>query len=139
MPPDEAFGFFADAHNLEAITPPWLGFEITTRGTIDMNAGTLISYRLRLHGLPVIWHTKIVAWDPGRRFVDTQLDGPYRLWHHTHDFEPVGTDETLMRDTVRYVLPLGALGDLAHALLVRRDLDRIFAFRRSAVAERMRP
>jgi ligand-binding SRPBCC domain-containing protein len=132
-PPDEVFPFFADALNLERITPPWLGFRVVTPGPIEMGAGTRIDYRLRLHGVPLTWHTEIVLWDPPRRFVDVQLSGPYRLWHHTHRFEAVG-DGTVMTDIVRYGLARGPLGALAHAVLVRRDLERIFDFRHRAVA-----
>jgi ligand-binding SRPBCC domain-containing protein len=135
--PDEVFGFFADAGNLEAITPPWLAFSIVTPQPIEMRVGALIEYRLRLHGLPVSWLTRIDVWDPGRRFVDVQLTGPYRLWHHTHEFEPLGEDATLMRDTVRWALPLGPLGEVARRAFVQRDLDRIFAFRRDEVARRL--
>ena len=131
--PEEVFPFFADAANLEAITPPWLQFRIVTPRPIDMAVGALIDYRLRLHGVPVRWRTRIEEWVPGVRFVDRQLSGPYALWHHTHEFEPV-TEGTLMRDTVRYALPLGPLGALAHLAIVRRDLARIFAFRHEAVA-----
>lgn len=132
-PPDQSFELFADAMNLEAITPPWLRFRVITPGPIEMRSGTLIEYRLRLHGVPVSWRTRIEAWEPGRRFTDVQLSGPYRLWHHTHSFERDG-DGTLMRDVVRYALPLGLIGALAHLLVVRRDLERIFDFRRDAVA-----
>src|SRR6476661_2567605 len=132
-PPDVVFPFFADARNLEAITPPWLGFSVTTPGPIEMRPGTLIEYRLRLHAVPVRWRTTIAVWDPPRRFVDVQIKGPYRLWHHTHDFEPDGGGGTVMRDTVRYALPFGPLGALAHALLVRRDLEAIFDFRKDAI------
>jgi ligand-binding SRPBCC domain-containing protein len=131
--PEAVFPFFADAHNLEAITPPWLGFRVITPRPIAMRAGTLIEYRLRLHGLPIGWLTRIEEWEPGTRFVDAQLAGPYRLWHHTHEFEP-HRDGTLMRDTVRYALPYWPLGEVAHALLVRRDLAAIFDHRRAAVA-----
>jgi ligand-binding SRPBCC domain-containing protein len=130
--PEDVFPFFADAHNLEAITPPWLGFRVVTPRPIDMRAGALIEYRLKLRGVPLRWRTRIAVWDPPRRFVDVQLSGPYRLWHHTHDFEP-GGGGTLMRDTVRYALPLGPLGAVAHALVVRRDLAAIFDFRSEAV------
>jgi ligand-binding SRPBCC domain-containing protein len=131
---DEVFAFFADAFNLEAITPPWLGFRVITPGPIGMAPGTLIEYRLKLHGLRVDWLTSIEIWEPGRRFVDTQVRGPYRLWRHTHVFEdhPHGT---LVRDRVSYAIPLGPLGELARLLFVRRDLDRIFDHRRVAVAE----
>jgi ligand-binding SRPBCC domain-containing protein len=132
--PEEVFPFFADAHNLEAITPPWLGFRVATPRPIAMRAGTLIEYRLRLRGLPLAWLTRIAEWTPGVRFVDEQLSGPYRLWHHTHEFEPDGAGGTLMRDTVRYALPCWPLGEVAHALLVRRDLAAIFDHRREAVA-----
>jgi ligand-binding SRPBCC domain-containing protein len=131
--PKDVFPFFADAHNLEAITPPWLGFRVITTRPIDMRPGALIEYRLKLHGLPLRWRTRIAVWDPPRRFVDVQLSGPYTLWHHTHDFEPHPDGGTIMHDTVRYALPLGALGDLAHRALVRRDLAAIFEFRQEAV------
>lgn len=137
-PPSEAFQFFADAFNLEAITPPWLRFRVTTERPIDMRPGALIEYRLRLHGVPIRWRTRIATWEPGVRFEDVQLRGPYRLWHHTHTFEPDG-DGTLMRDVVRYSLPLGPAGELAHSLFVRRDLERIFDYRRNTVAEMTRP
>ena len=133
-PPAEAFEFFGDARNLEAITPPWLGFRIVTPEPIEMAAGTLLEYRLKLHGVPVGWRTRIEQWQPPLRFVDVQLSGPYRLWHHTHSFEPDG-DGTLMRDSVRYALPLGPLGELAHLALVRRDVEGIFSFRQQKVAE----
>jgi ligand-binding SRPBCC domain-containing protein len=131
FPLDEVFGFFAEARNLERLTPPLLGFEVVGDEPIEMRPGTLIEYRLRLHGLRVDWLTRIEEWEPGVRFVDQQLVGPYRLWHHTHSFEQRG-DSTLMRDTVRYALPLWPLGELALPL-VRRDLDRIFDFRRDNV------
>ena len=122
--PDEVFPFFADAHNLEAITPPLLAFRVVTPQPIEMRAGTLIEYALKLHGLPIRWLTRIDDWTPGVRFVDSQLAGPYRLWHHTHEFEPDGDGATVMRDTVRYALPFWPLSEVAHALIVRRDLAR---------------
>ena len=134
--PDEVFGFFADAFNLEAITPPWLRFRVVTPRPIAMAEGALIEYRLALHRVPVRWLTRIETWEPGRRFVDVQVKGPYRLWHHSHTFEPAGKG-TLVRDRVRYALPLGPLGRLAHAGFVRRDLERIFDFRHGQVAHRL--
>jgi len=135
--PDEVFPFFADAHNLEAITPPWLGFRVLTPQPIEMRPGALIEYRLALHGLPLSWLTRIEEWVPGERFVDAQLAGPYALWHHTHEFAPEPGGGTLMRDTVRYALPYWPLGEVAHALVVRRDLAAIFAFRHQEVARRI--
>jgi ligand-binding SRPBCC domain-containing protein len=135
-PPHEVFEFFADAHNLEAITPPWLRFRIVTRRPIEMGEGTMLEYRLELHRIPLRWLTRIEVWEPGRRFVDVQVRGPYRLWEHTHRFA-AHVGGTLVEDTVRYALPLGPLGRLAHAAFVARDLRRIFDYRRAAVATRL--
>lgn len=137
LPIAEAFEFYADARNLERITPPFLGFEVTTPGEIEMGEGTLIEYRLKLHGLPVRWRTRIEAWEPPHRFVDVQLSGPYVLWHHTHSFEPDGPDAVWIGDRVRYSVPLWPLGEIANALLVRRDVEAIFAYRREAVAREL--
>lgn len=131
-PLPEVFAFFARAHNLERITPPWLRFEVLTPEPVRMAPGTLIEYRLRLHGIPLRWLTRIEEWDEDRGFVDRQLRGPYKLWHHRHEFEAV-EGGTRVRDVVHYALPLGPLGELARLVLVRRDLDRIFAYRRDAV------
>ena len=126
---EEVFGFFADARNLEALTPPLLRFRVITPGTIAMGQGALIRYRLRVHGVPVSWLTEITAWEPPYRFVDEQIKGPYALWHHTHTFEATGDGGTLMRDVVRYRVGFGALGVVANALVVRRDVEAIFDFR----------
>ena len=132
--PEQVFPFFADAHNLEAITPPLLRFRVITPRPIPMQVGTLIEYRLRIHRLPIAWQTLIQDWTPGERFVDTQLRGPYALWHHTHEFEPQPADRTRMRDTVRYALPLGPLGELALRLFVHRDVEAIFEHRARVIA-----
>ncbi len=131
--PHEVFAFFSAARNLEVLTPSWLRFEVLTPEPIDLREGTLIDYRLRLHGLPLRWRSRIESWTPPRAFVDRQLRGPYRLWHHRHEFEPDG-DATVVRDIVHYALPLGPLGGLAHRAIVRRDLERIFEFRAQAIA-----
>ncbi len=137
--PDEVFPFFADAGNLEAITPPWLGFRIVTPRPIEMRAGTLIAYRLELHRVPIGWLTRIEEWVPGERFVDAQVHGPYALWHHTHEFAAHPDGGTLMRDTVRYALPYGPLGEIARRLFVARDLDAIFAYRERALRSTRTP
>ena len=130
-PPAEVFEFFGDARNLEALTPPFLHFEILTPDPITMGAGTLIDYRLRLHGLRVRWRTQITAWEPPRRFVDTQVRGPYRWWIHEHTFvEREGGTE--MTDRVRYGVPGGRL---VHRLFVERDLRRIWDYRAARIAE----
>jgi ligand-binding SRPBCC domain-containing protein len=134
-PIEEVFGFFADAANLETITPAWLSFRIVTPGSIDLRAGTRLDYRLRWHGLPIDWKTEIIDWRPPHGFTDVQLRGPYRLWHHVHSFldDPEGTR---MIDLVSYQLPLGAIGDLAHSLMVQRDLERVFDYRYRAIESR---
>ena len=124
-PRDEVFSFFADARNLEALTPPWLKFEVLTPAPIEMRPGALIDYRIRVHGLPIRWRTEITAWNPPHRFVDVQLSGPYTLWHHTHTFEE-RNGGTLCCDDVRY-RPRG--GALMNWLFVDRDVKKIFDFR----------
>jgi len=130
----EVFAFFADARNLQALTPPFLRFEVLTLAPIEMRAGALIDYRLRVHGLPLRWRSEITVWDPPSRFVDEQRRGPYRAWRHEHRFTAEG-DGTRVDDEVSYEV-LG--GGLVDRLFVRRDLDRIFAFRREALLRRFR-
>jgi len=126
---DPVFSFFADARNLEAITPPWLNFAILTPKPIDMRTGVRIDYQLRVHGFPVRWQTEISVWEPPFRFVDQQLSGPYRKWIHTHTFEEKDGG-TLCRDHVEYAV-LG--GHFIDWLLVRRDVEKIFAYRQQAL------
>jgi ligand-binding SRPBCC domain-containing protein len=136
----EVFPFFADARNLEAITPPLLKFEVVTPGEIPMRVGALIQYRLTLRGIGINWLTSIQEWDPPHRFVDQQVRGPYALWHHTHDFAPAPGDpgSTLMRDTVRYAIGFGWAGAVAARAFVHRDVAAIFDFRREAVVLALR-
>jgi ligand-binding SRPBCC domain-containing protein len=129
---EATFGFFADAGNLETITPPFLRFRIVTPRPIAMAEGTLIEYRLRLRGVPIRWLTRIDAWEPGAGFVDRQLAGPYAAWIHHHTFAPHPRG-TLVRDRVDYALPLDPWSRPLHPLLVRPDLERIFRYRRDAV------
>jgi ligand-binding SRPBCC domain-containing protein len=128
----DVFAFFAQARNLERITPPWLRFVVLTPGPIEMAPGALIDYRLQVRGVPLRWTSRIEEWAPGRGFVDRQLRGPYRLWLHRHEFAELDGG-TIVRDRVRYELPLGPIGDAVHAAIVRHDLGRVFDFRRDAV------
>ena len=140
----EVFPFFADAANLEAITPPWLNFEIASALPISMREGAIIEYRLRLRGIGIAWKTRIDAYDPPRMFIDVQTAGPYRLWRHTHLFHEIGPlgdrpAGTLVRDRVEYLLPRlppGVYGAV-HRLLVRPELERIFRHRQARIIELM--
>ncbi len=133
LPRSRVFAFFADARNLESITPDFLRFRILPPVPAAIDVGTRIDYRLSLFGVPFRWRTRIAAWQPGLRFVDVQERGPYALWHHTHTFADV-EGGTQVHDRVEYRLPLGPLGEVAHPLLVRQTLERIFDHRRDRVA-----
>ena len=135
LPIEKVFAFFADAANLERITPPQLSFHIVTPQPIEIEKGTLIDYRLKMRGLPMKWRTEISEWEPPFKFVDRQLIGPYTQWIHTHTFTELSASKTLIQDEVRYRLPLEPLGDVVAHWFVRRDLDNIFDFRQKAVAE----
>ncbi len=128
------FPFFEDAKNLEAITPPWLKFQVLGMDTEQIGPGTHINYKLKLHGLPIRWQSLIEAFEPPAQFVDTQIKGPYQTWHHTHRFEPLGGG-TLMRDQVRYRMPAHGLGHLVAGWKVQQDVEKIFAYRRERIAE----
>jgi ligand-binding SRPBCC domain-containing protein len=135
IPIEHAFAFYADTHNLEPMTPPWLHFRLINDGPVTMEAGALLDYTLKLHGVPIRWTTRIETWDPPSGFVDTQLKGPYALWEHTHVFEDDGKDGTVIHDRIRYAVPLGPLGAIAHRLFIRRDLRRIFDYRAEAFSK----
>ena len=131
QPRARVFEFFADAFQLEQITPPWLNFRVLTKAPIGIQAGCLIDYRLKLHGIPIRWRTEISSWDPPTAFVDRQLKGPYLLWEHLHTFEETDGG-TLCRDEVRYRVPGGWL---IERLFVRPDLRRIFEYRHQKMLE----
>lgn len=132
---EEVFAFFSDARNLEVLTPPWLRLRVLTPEPIELRAGTLLDYQLKLHGFPVRWQSEITAWEPPRRFVDEQRRGPYRRWIHEHRFEPRDAG-TLAQDCVRYAV-LG--GRLVNRFLVEPYLRRIFAFRQRKLLELFPP
>ncbi|MEZ6241641.1 MAG: SRPBCC family protein [Phycisphaerales bacterium] len=128
------FPFFAEAHNLERLTPSFLRFHVLTPAPIEMRPGALIDYKLRVRGVPIRWRTEILDWRPPHRFVDVQLRGPYALWHHTHTFEDRG-ESTRCVDLVRYRPPGGPLAGLVNGLVVQRDVESIFRFRMARLDE----
>jgi ligand-binding SRPBCC domain-containing protein len=130
-PREEVFAFFADAANLDAITPGWLRFRTVTPAPIVMGENVLIEHRLRLYGIPIRWQSRINVWEPPLRFVDEQVSGPYRLWVHEHTFQ-AQDGGTMVRDQVRYAV----LFDFIVNWFVRRDVERIFALRRKMLRER---
>ena len=136
-PIERVFAFFADAGNLEVMTPAWLHFRILTALPLTIEKGTLIDYRLRLHGVPILWRSEITVWEPPYRFVDEQRRGPYRTWIHEHRFrverQPDGRPIVVASDRVRYAVPGGRL---VNRLFVARDLRRIFAYRAARLQER---
>ena len=131
---DEVFPFFSDARNLEKITPDFLKFNVQKVTPETIGEGTTIDYKLVLRGLPLRWRSVIEEWVPGRKFVDRQVKGPYSLWHHTHEFEPA-RGGTILRDRVRFAVPIGALGDVVAGGFVMNDVQRIFAFRHQKIEE----
>jgi len=128
---DEVFGFFSDPSNLDAITPPYLHFQTITPAPIEMCAGALIDYKLRLRGIPMRWRTRINVWEPPTRFVDEQIHGPYRMWIHEHTFKE-RDGGTLVCDRVRYAVPFDLF---VHRWLVRPDIERIFRYRTEKLRE----
>jgi ligand-binding SRPBCC domain-containing protein len=136
-PIDEVFAFFSRAENLGAMTPPDLSFAILGEPPAEIREGTVLEYRIGLGPVPMRWTSVIARWNPGATFVDTQRRGPYAHWWHEHRFEARG-ERTLMRDTVRYRLPLGLLGRLVHRLFVRSKLEDIFTYRDQYAGQRFR-
>ncbi len=134
-PRSEIFPFFADARNLQKLTPSNVQFKILTEGEIEMKEGTLIDYRIKIRGIPIRWRTEITAWEPPDRFADVQLKGPYRQWIHEHVFVDEGPT-TLVQDRVRYKV-LG--GGLIHWLAVKRDVVKIFTYRDEMMAKLFPP
>ena len=150
-PLDETFRFYADPRNLGRITPPWLAFSLEradyrsvatakarnasdVQDDIAMAEGLRLHYRIRPLLVAQRWTSEITVWDPPHRFVDEQVRGPYRRWHHEHCFRAVD-DGTEIMDRVEYELPLGPLGRLAHMLLVKRQLASIFEYRERTITK----
>lgn len=132
FPRTVVFQFFAQAANLGIITPPELEFVILTPLPMEMKEGAVIAYRLKLFGVPFNWKSRITAWSPPDYFIDEQVEGPYRLWIHTHTFRDGPNGSTIIDDDVRFRLPIAPLGEAALPI-VRKQLERIFVYRQQAV------
>ena len=135
QPVEKVFEFFSRPENLEEITPPRLGFTIMTPSPIPMEKGSLIDYTIRILGFSVHWRTLITSYDPPHGFVDEQIKGPYVLWHHRHSFKKKNSG-TIIRDTVRYAVPLGIIGRFLNLIWIRKDLKDIFAYCRKFIANK---
>ena len=131
QPLSEVFEFFSDAHNLAVITPPWLRFEVLTPAPIEMSPGTLIDYRLKIHGIPIRWQSEITEWNPPHAFADEQRRGPYRLWRHIHTFNET-ENGVVITDSVEYAVWGGRL---VNKFFVRPDIEKIFAYRSKQLDE----
>ena len=132
QPVEKVFEYFSRPENLEEITPPRLGFTIMTPSPIPMEKGSLIDYTIRILGFPVHWRTLITSYDPPHGFVDEQIKGPYVLWYHRHSFKKENSG-TIIRDTVRYAVPLGIIGRFLNLIWIQKDLKDIFAYRRKFI------
>ena len=139
-PVEDIFPFFADAHNLEKLTPSFLKFNVLTPKPIPMDSGTIINYKLKVRGVPIKWKTTILDWEPPRQFVDNQDSGPYTLWHHTHTFEPTQDGQaTLCTDVVRYKPKGWFLTGFINKFFVQKDVEQIFQYRFDKLAELFPP
>ena len=132
---DNVFEFFSKPENLSIITPSKMKFKILTPSPIEMKEGALIDYTVNIFGFPIRWRTLITDYKPTNMFVDQQLKGPYSMWHHTHLFERLNDEETLIKDIVIYAVPFGIIGKLVHSLYIKSDLNAIFDFRSRKIRE----
>lgn len=134
LKPEEVFPFFSKAENLEILTPPWLQFKIVKKSTKDIEVGTLIDYKLKIHGTPVRWRTLIKDWKNNEFFIDEQLKGPYSKWHHVHKFERV-PGGCLLRDEITYKVPVSFLGKIFLSRWIAKDVEQIFSYRQKQIQE----
>lgn len=131
-----AWDFFSAPENLEKITPPHMGFEITTDVNRRAYAGQIITYKVGiLPGIKTHWVTEITQVKEHEFFIDEQRFGPYRMWHHEHFFEALPSGHTLMKDKISYKIPFGILGHLAQKIFIKKQLTAIFTYRHQVLAQ----
>ena len=128
----QTFSFFKEAKNLERLTPKFLNFKILNQSTQEIEDGTILTYRLSIHGIPFKWKSKITDWNPASKFSDIQLKGPYNYWYHTHSFEE-RNGGTIIKDRVLYKVPFGFIGDLVVGNFIKKDLETIFSYRTKTI------
>lgn len=131
---EKTFAVFENPYNLAKITPSSLNFKVTSQERVQMRKCAEIEYTIRWLGIPIHWKTLILEYQPPFLFVDEQAKGPYSLWRHRHTFQST-PNGVLVGDHVEYALPLGPLGRITHALMVRRQLEGIFRFRQQQLAK----
>ena len=131
----EVFDFFSKPENLSTITPPKMNFHILTPSPINMKKSALIDYTINIMFIPIRWRTLITKYAPPYSFIDQQIKGPYSRWHHTHTFTKINENETLIKDTVLYSVPLGFIGRIVHWIYIERDLKKIFSYRKKKINE----
>ncbi len=131
----DVFDFFSKPENLSIITPPKMNFNILTPSPIEMKKGALIDYTINIMFISMRWRTLITKYDPPYLFIDEQIKGPYSKWHHTHTFTKINENETLIKDTVLYSVPLGFIGRVVHWIYIKRDLKKIFSYRKKRIQE----
>ncbi len=129
----DVFDFFSKPENLCDITPKRMNFNILTPSPIKMKKGALIDYTINIMFISMRWRTLITKYDPPYLFIDEQLKGPYPKWHHTHTFTKINENETLIKDTVLYSVPLGFIGRVVHWIYIKRDLKKIFSYRKKRI------
>lgn len=130
IPLEEAWAFFSSPKNLQKITPPHMGFKITSRPEENIYSGQIITYHVHiLPGVKTNWVTEITQAKHLSYFIDEQRYGPYSMWHHEHIFEALPNGNTLMKDKITYKVPFGFLGHIAQSLFIKRQLTSIFEFR----------
>jgi ligand-binding SRPBCC domain-containing protein len=130
----EAFGIFENPYNLAKITPPWLSFQVISKGKVEMRKGAEIDYRIKWLAFPIRWKTIITDYRPPLLFVDEQAKGPYSYWRHQHTFADTGAGVKIC-DRLEYALPFGVLGRMAHAVIVRKQLRSVFEYRQQQLTE----
>lgn len=134
-PLPEIFDFFSRAESLGVLTPDFLDFKILGVSSDPVREGTLIDYRIKIHGVPARWRTRIENWNPPNRFADTQVRGPYESWHHTHSFYALAGG-TVIEDRVLYRLPLAELGRVVAGGFVGSDVKKIFDYRTQVILKK---